>query len=71
MQGRGGGQQADLCEIWGKTIPGIENSQCKGPKTFLSCLDKSKKAYVAGLWEAGDECKEMRSDGGMCLQWHR
>lgn len=48
---------------------GRGKSQCKGIKSCLSCLCKSKKANVARLLEAGDVYKEMRSDwkvGGEC-----
>lgn len=54
----------------GKSVPGKENSRCKGPEagTKLMCLRKSKKARVSGASGGSRKGLEIEQAGGHQLR---
>lgn len=64
------GEEVSCAEIWGKSIPGSENSRCKGTgaKVNLACLSNSKEVSVLGEDEqkgrGGQEVREAKGRGG-------
>jgi len=69
--------RGSYASIRGKSIPGRENSKCKGPgvEACPSCLVKSKVASVAGGEGGREETKTRREegadDGRLCGAWLR